>query len=356
MAIAPTEIKLEFNPSSRLDVIDVRRRLPRPARERLRAYRKALYCSYHTTAGYLEQSLCSRFDNRRDTLHSFFRAFQRLFPPNADYQHDALHLRAELTDVERRCEPRNADSHLTFIGSGLKNCVTYANRRPAPVYFIDLDGIHGGLRRHRRTSVIGYNDETVAQRTQLTIPVSGHAIDSVNLWDARLGFLEWLNREVERVEIEKGRIDITLDSTERHAGLTVNEYETLLMKHDLAEVLRNPLQFMAEKGRHLIQDPRAIPGKVINYAKYDLVQVLNETFDALGMSESLVERILDKFLAVPAARRLRMKRSVSLAVTNEESNGRSAILRGKYQSPILVQWKKAEQRARRVNVTFVRFV
>jgi hypothetical protein len=51
-----------------------------------------------------------------------------------------------------------------------------------------------------------------------------------------------------------------------------------------------------------------------------------------------------------------MKRCVSLAVTGGESNGRGAILRGKYQSPILVQWKKAEQRARRVNVTFVRFV
>ena len=36
----------------------------------------------------------------------------------------------------------------------------------------------------------------------------------------------------------------TLVSLDDQAGLTVNEYETLLMKHDLVDVLRDPLRFM----------------------------------------------------------------------------------------------------------------
>ena len=56
-----------------------------------------------------------------------------------------------------------------------------------------------------------------------------------------------------------GRIDISLAPNEHHAGLTVNEYETLLMKHDLAEVLRNPLRFMAEKGKHMPSQPQGHP-------------------------------------------------------------------------------------------------
>ena len=30
--------------------------------------------------------------------------------------------------AQRQVEPRNADSHLAFIGAGLRNCVTYVNR------------------------------------------------------------------------------------------------------------------------------------------------------------------------------------------------------------------------------------
>ena len=68
-------------------------------------------------------------------------------------------------------------------------------------------------------------------------------------------------------------IDISLDPAEQQTALTVNEYETLLMRHDLTEVLQNPLRFIAEKSKHMVQDPQAIPSKALNYAKYDLVQV-----------------------------------------------------------------------------------
>jgi len=150
-------------------------------------------------------------------------------------------------------------------------------------------------------------------------------------------------------------VDVRLAPEERHAGLTVNEYETLLMKHDLGEVLRNPFHYMAEKGKHVLQDPRSVPGKTLSYAQYDGVQVLNKLMDLFGVSESVVERLLNRMLAFPASRFLRMKRGISLPVMDEGEPGRGRIVEGTYQSPILVQWKKSEEGARRMEVSFVRF-
>ena len=39
--------------------------------------------------------------------------------------------------------------------------------------------------------------------------------------------------------IRKGRLRVVLDPTERHTALTVNEFETMMMKYDLAAVLRS---------------------------------------------------------------------------------------------------------------------
>src|SRR2546426_10857157 len=55
--------------------------------------------------------------------------------------------------------------------------------------------------------------------------------------------------------LEKGRVDLVVEPSERHVGLTVNEYETLLMQHDLVDVLKNPLHFARLKTRHLLDDP-----------------------------------------------------------------------------------------------------
>ncbi len=355
MRIPTTEINLELSPQSRLDLIDVNQRVAEHFGRLLGRYRRVLYYSYHTTAGYFEQSLCQRLNNNRDRLQRWVHSFQRLFPPQADYRHDQLQLRSELSDEQRENEPRNGDSHLTFIGSGLTNCVTYQNRADQPVYFVDLDGTYGEVRRRRQTTVVGFNRETVACEFQVEIPVSHHPIDSVSLKDLRLGLFEDLQELLRRHEIVHGRVDLALEPWESHAGLTVNEYETLLMKHDLIEVLRNPFRFMAEKGKSMWGNPRAIPGKAINYAKYDLVHVVNDFLDALGLSESLVERVVDKFLAVPASRFLWMKRGVSLLVTDPGELGDGRIVEGTYQSPILVQWKRARSRTRRLKVRLVRF-
>ena len=110
-----------------------------------------------------------------------------------------MELRTELTDAQKKVEPRNADSHLTFIGAGLRNCVTYRPRPDAPVYFIELDGEErGACGGSGRRPSLAYDDERVVARTSVRIPVSKHPIDSVNLADPRLGLLEQRQRAASR--------------------------------------------------------------------------------------------------------------------------------------------------------------
>jgi thiamine phosphate synthase YjbQ (UPF0047 family) len=351
---APVEVSLAVTPSARLDVIDIRDHLPANEREALEVFPRALYCSYHTTAGYLDQGFASRLNAARVDIPAYIQVFQTIFPEAAGYRHDELHLRADLSDDQRHLEPRNADAHLAFIGAGLRNCVRYVNRPHEPVYFIDLDGMRSGRPRQRLTSVIGYTDEEVVARTRLTVPISAHPVDSVNLKAADVGVYAQIQQLIALHGVATGRVHLVLAADEEHAGLTMNEYETLLMRHDLAEVLRDPLRFMAEKGRNAVADPWTIPHKTIGYAQYDLVRVFNRLFDTFGMNESLIEKAIARILAMPARRFLRMKRSVSLLVSDRECAGRGALVGGAYQSPILVQWDKASGERRRIDLTLTR--
>jgi len=223
------------------------------------------------------------------------------------------------------------------------------------VHFIELDGVHEGGRRVRTTRVIAYDEEEIVERLSLAVPVSRHPVDSINLADPKLGLLDAVGERLARNGLDKGRVDILLAPQERGAGLTVNEYETFLMSHDLAEVLRNPLQFAALRSKHMLEDPRAIPDKTLDYAKYDLVHVFNSLMEAFGLSESSVERLLAKLIGKPAERFLRLKRGVSFAAADAPDGGRAQLVRGTYQSPILVQWRPAEGRTRRLDVVVRRF-
>jgi hypothetical protein len=218
------------------------------------------------------------------------------------------------------------------------------------VCFVDLDGVCEGRPRRRLMRVIGFSDETMVARTRIAVPMSTHPIDSINLKDPRVGIYQQLQEFVTKSGVSKGRLRLSLNETERHSGLTVNEFETLLMRYDLAEVLRNPLRFAVEKYRHALANPRAVPGKALGYAKYDFVRVLNSGFDALGLRGSIVEKVLAKTLAVPAARFFRMRRSVSLLVSDRDREI-PGIVEGTYQSPILVQWQRAPREARMLDVT-----
>jgi len=352
----PLEFTLDLQPRSRFDVIDVRGRATEAIGDALDGYRRCLYSSFHTTAGYLDQGLASRLNQRRDGLTSYVETFRTMFPEGARYRHDNLDLRAELSAEQREVEPRNADSHLTFMASGLSTCVSYLNRPGEPVDFVDLDGVCDGRPRKRTTSIIGYDEEVEVWRTRLAVPVSGHPVDSINLRDPGLGLYEQVDELARQHGVTKGRVRLELVGVERHAGLTVNEYETLLMRYDLRDVLRSPLRFVVEKGRHAWQDPRAIPVKTLGYAQYDMVRALNQFVEVLGLDESIIERIFARLIAGPAARFLRMKRAVNVLVSDRETPGRGTIVQGTYQSPILVQWRRAPARVRHVNVTLYRFV
>ena len=352
----PLELTLELIPRARVDVIDVRAELSSRFGDALDEYPRALCCSFHTTAGYLDPGVASRLNQSRDGVMPYIEVFRTMFPEGAGYEHDKMERRTELSDDQKPVEPPNADSHLAVMAGALRTCVAYQNKPGQPVSFVDLDGVHAGTARRRITSVLGYSVEEPVAQARLVVPVSGHAVDSVNLKNPRFALYEQCAELVERHGVTKGRLRIALAPGERHAGLTVNEYETLLMRHDLSDVLRDPLRFMAEKAGHMLGNPRAIPAKTLDYAKYDLVRVFNRLLDTLGLRESMVETVLSQAIAMPAARFLRMKRSVSLLVSDRQSPGTGAIIEGTYQSPILVQWHRGARRVRHLDITLTRFV
>ncbi len=184
--------------------------------------------------------------------------------------------------------------------------------------------------------------------------MSKHPIDSINLADPKLGLLERVNEVVARAGVERARVDLVVDPAERNVGLTVNEYETLLMQHDLVDVLRNPLRFARIKAGNMINDPWRIPGKTLNYAKYDVVHVLNSLMEALRLDQGSFERLVAKVMSLPARRFLRSRRVSFLAGSDRESNV-PVLLRGTYQSPILVQWQPAEKQERHIDIVVVQF-
>jgi hypothetical protein len=347
MPAKPLDITLELAPKARVDVVDLRSHFA-AEHEALGGYRSCLYWSFHTTAGFLDRRLAARL--RAQHIPTYVEAVRSFFPEGAGYQHDKLEERDDLDSTQRALEPRNADSHLAFIAGGLRTCVTHPNRVGEPVFFVDLDGMNDGRPRRRLTRLIAFTRERIVRSTQIEVPVSGHPIDSVNLKDPRLGVYAQLAEFVKCAGVPKGRLRVALDPTERHSALTINEYETLLMRYDLAEVLRNPLRFVAEKSRHALANPRAVPAKTLGYAKYDMVRVLNKGLDALGLRGSVVEKVMARTLAVPAARFFRMRRSVSLLVSAGD-DGVPGIVEGTYQSPILVQWQNAPRQSRLLNVS-----
>jgi len=353
--VSPIELALSITPRARLDVVDVRALTTELHGEALSGFRRHFYASEHSTAGFLPQSLAARLTDQFGTIDPYLDVFRTVFPEGAGYRHDQLELRDELAPEQKAVEPTNADSHLAFMGGGLRACVTDDALRQAPVYFVDFDGVYRNVPRKRVARVVGFNREEEVARTTIRVPVSGHPIDAVNLRESRLGLFDQVAELIKQHGVTKGRVRLELATGEQFASLTVNEYETLLMKHDLAEVLKNPLRFAAEKVRHAWNDPRAVPAKARDYAQYDLVRAMNKLLDALGLHTSRIERLLARSLEAPASRFLRMRRSVDLMVSDAKIAGRGELVQGLYQSPILVQWRPARSEARQVDVALTRF-
>ena len=66
MPSSPSEFALELTPRARVDVFDVRREVSSRYGDALAPYSRALCCSFHTTAGYLDRSVASRLNQNPD--------------------------------------------------------------------------------------------------------------------------------------------------------------------------------------------------------------------------------------------------------------------------------------------------
>src|SRR5947209_7627513 len=139
----------------------------------------------------------------------------------------AARARFEIVDLRTRFSSEHADAFASF-----PRCLYWSAHTTAG--FLDLDGVNEGRPRRRQTRVIGFHREVVAAQTRLRVPLSGHPIDSINLKDPALGLSEELAEFVAKADVGKGRLHIALGHGERDAALTINEFETLLMKYDLA--------------------------------------------------------------------------------------------------------------------------
>ena len=151
---------------------------------------------------------------------------------------------------------------------------------------------------------------------------------------------------------------LALGPDERHAGLTVNEYETLLMQHDLAEVLREPAALHGREGLRMLARPARDPAQDAGLRQVRPgADAFNRVVDALGRervasSSALLARVLARAgVALPADEALGEPAGVRPGRPRAAAESRE----GTYQSPILVQWGKASAKQREVEVILTRF-
>ena len=347
MTASVTALRLELRPSRRPEAIDLRSLLSDALRDGpLQASERLLCISHHTTAGFLDRKLRDRLGHDPGRLEAFLGALGSVFPPEAGYEHDRLHLRDELTEVQKQSEPLNADAHLAFIGGGFTNCTALRTDDPRPLWFVDLDGVYRDrhdmpIRRTRHATVVGFYREELVTRLRIDVPVpAGPGV--VRLDDPEHPVLLQVQERVEQEGIAAGRIGVQLADPAPGVGITVNEFEALLMERDLTRVLTDPLGF-ARSG----------------------AQALAGALSALGVPSDRLRRLLDRALAHPATRVLRMQKHVSLGVLPPKAgmagdpwvdmDAPGTLVRGTYQSPLLVQRRGNLEGRRSLDVTLHRF-
>jgi hypothetical protein len=285
----PLEVRACVTPSARVQLLEVSATAGIDA---IRAeYPRVVYTSLHTTAGYLEQRTVRALAANEDGILAYLRPYLARFPRDAGYQHDLLHLRAELTREQQLTEPKNAHAHLVYIASGLSACVSYVSHPGEPVHLVDLDGVYGDAWRQRHVRVVGYTSEVPVPQKHWTVPIVGNTCVDLSALSCRL--FEQLGQMVRSQNVTKGRVRLTLAAAPNIA-LTVNEYEPLLIVHDLAAALQ--------------------------------------------------------------ARALVLRRGVSFLISDDDTPGFGRVIRGPYQSPILMLLGRPIAKSVALTATVSRFV
>ena len=347
----PIELTIEVEPTSRLDLINMRHQ---PGCESITSdYTQLLFCSLHTTAGYFDQALLSQLRQTNVESLQFMQLFRRLFPEGADYRHDHLELRRELTDSQRDRESRNADAHLIFMAAGMEACVG-RNLKSEPVYFIDLDGVQGLTPRRRVTRVLAFNDEEVVAHVRVEVPMPNAEVSWLSLKSTQAEVYSTVKQLILRHSITRGLAHLMLSPEEREAALTTNESETLLMDYDMTEVLRDPLRFAFGTTVGHIQ---CSSESLRHRAPYDgrkIGETVGDLCRSLGIADSMIPAMVRRVTHVNARGFLHMKRRLSFFVSDLHTPGRGTIIEGVYQSPILVQWGKAKTGHRSIDIVLTR--
>lgn len=326
---------------------------------------RVAFCSVHTTAGFLEQPLVLKLGNNREGIESLVRSARRLFPEGAPYWHDRMELRSELSAEQRKHEPLNADSHLAFICLGLCNCVLYEFTPDHPVYFIDLDGKSKETFRSRKSMVVGYNNATCVHEETLKVDLPKKNQCAVDL-NRSLPDLQAL---VAKYQIHRGLVTIELAPGEKHAGITVNEFEALLVERDITDVLMNPLKYMLHNAPQFARHPLMVPSKAKNILQYEIrlairdglrvanrsVSILEYMVERLGIHLPLLEYVIDRIASPLEARWMNLGSTIQLLINAKDKDPLGRVVVGTYQSPILIQWRRPESDVREMRLRLLRF-
>jgi len=327
--------QLCIRPRKRPEILDLRSLV----REDVERHRHLLCVSHHTTAGFLDPTLRRRVGRDEARLTAFVDALAAFFPPEAGYEHDRLSLRDELSEAQKLVEPLNADAHLAFIGGGFSNCVVESSSSQTPIWFVDFDGVFLDRReqvnqRTRTATLVGFDHEHTVHSIRVTLPDVREG-KVVRLDAPELGLLDAIQEGIAAKTIASGRIRVDLENPRRGEGLTMNEFEALLMERDMLRIMQDPFNFAREgtKGLRL-------------------------ALEALGVTPRRLARLLNRLLGTSEPQLLRLQHSLSIAVLPEGFDGvpipvgaMGRPVMGTYQSPILVQRPAGSARTLRVTFT-----
>ena len=334
-------------------------------------YKRLLFCSLHTTAGFLDPGMAQRVEYCHESVEAVIRSAKKLFPPGAPYWHDLMGLRSELTEEEKLREPHNADSHLVFISMGLRSATAYKNIPGQPTFFVDLDGVYNGIQRKRKALVIGYNSSECVHEHVVHVPFPDKSVVSVDLGQHIWGDGPSLESMITQHKIRRGTVVLSLEDSEEYAGMTVNEFEPLLIENDLAGVLDNAIHYMKKEASSIVRDPLSLPKRAKKYLMLDLVQIVNEVARTVSHRTSILHRVIERLeqripylervmeyvATVSASRWMGLNRSISLPINCDHNENTGRLILGTYQVPILAQWRRPTdvQQKRNMRVKLVRF-